>query len=180
MPVEREIKFPAVLYALDKAILLVDLTGDAKDNDTHKPLNSKDSLDFLYKTLTDNPSIVIELSAHTDSRGSTKHNNDLSQARAQSCVDYLVTKGIPVERMIAKGYGKTKLKIVDAVINKQKTKAEKEALHAVNRRTVFKILNWDYVDPKAPKTEIPKYHPKVSGEEDADKIETQPDPEKPH
>lgn len=179
-PVTAEIRFPAVLYALDKAVLLVDATGTAKGNDTGKPINSEDSLSFLLKTLTDNPSIVIELSAHTDSRGSTKHNNDLSQARAQSCVDFLIAKGIPKERLVAKGYGKTKLKITDAQIAKVKTKQEKEALHAINRRTVFKILNWDYVDPKAPKTDIPKYHPKVSGEEDADKIETQPDPEKPH
>ncbi|MGZ3941934.1 MAG: OmpA family protein [Bacteroidia bacterium] len=179
-PVTAEIRFPAVLYALDKAELLIDPTGSAKGNDTGKPLNSEDSLAFLVKTLTDNPTIVIELSAHTDSRGSTAHNNDLSQRRAQSCVNFLISKGIPAERMVAKGYGKTKLKITDAQIAKVKTKQEKEALHAVNRRTVFKILNWDYVDPKAPKTEIPKYHPKVSGEEDADKIETQPDPEKPH
>jgi peptidoglycan-associated lipoprotein len=174
MPVEAEIKFPAVLYALDKANLLIDPTGNAKGNDTHKPINSEDSLASLLKTLNDNPSIIIELSAHTDSRGSAKHNLDLSQARAQTCVDWLISKGIPAERLVAKGYGKTKLKISDAQIAKAKTKEEKEALHAINRRTVFKILSWDYVDPKAPKTEIPKYHPKVSGEEDADQIPDAP------
>lgn len=173
-PVTAEIKFPAVLYALDKATLLKDLDGTAKENDTHKPLNSEDSLAFLLKTLNDNPSIIIELSAHTDSRGSAKHNQDLSQARAQTCVDWLISKGIPKERMIAKGYGKNKLKITDAQIAKAKTKQEKEALHAINRRTVFKILSWDYVDPKAPKTDIPKYHPKVSGEEDSEKIPDAP------
>ena len=161
-----EIRFPAVLYALDKAELLVDASGTMKGNDTQKPLNSKDSLDFLYKTLIDNPTVVIELSAHTDSRGSDPHNDKLSQARAQSCVDYLVSKGIPLARMKPKGYGKHKLLYSDAVINKLKTKQEKEAMHAKNRRTVFRILNWDYIDPNAPKTEIPKYHPKVSGEED--------------
>ena len=76
--------------------------------------------------------------------------------------------------MKAVGYGKRKLKITDAQIAKEKTKEGKEAMHAVNRRTVFKILSWDYVDPKAPKTEIPKYHPKVSGEEDANQIEDAP------
>jgi len=178
-PVTAEIRFPAVLYALGKAELLVDATGSAKGNDTGKPINSEDSLSFLLKTLADNPSIVIELSAHTDSRGSNAANLELSQKRAKTCVDFLIAKGIPTERLVAKGYGELKLKITDAQIAKAKTKQEKEALHAVNRRTVFKILNWDYVDPKAPKTEIPKYHPKVSGEEDADKIETQPE-EKPH
>jgi len=160
---EGEIRFPAVQYELGKSTLLE---------------QSKDSLNFLFKTLTDNPSIIIELSAHTDSRGSDKINVPLSQARAQSCVDYLVSKGIPVERMKAKGYGKTKLKITDAQIAKAKTKEEKEALHQLNRRTVFKILSWDYVDPKAPKTEIPTYHPKVLNEEDADKIETTPGSDK--
>ena len=156
---EGEIHFPAVLYELGKADLLP---------------QSKDSLNFLYKTLTDNPTIKIELSAHTDSRGSDKINIPLSQARAQACVDYLISNGIPAERMVAKGYGKTKLKITDAQIAKAKTKQEKEALHALNRRTVFKILSWEYVDPKAPKTQIPTYHPKVEGDEDADKIPDAP------
>lgn len=171
---EGEIRFPAVLYALGKAELLVDVAGTDKANDTHKPLNSKDSLNALYKTLTDNPTIIIELSAHTDSRGNAALNEKLSQARAQSCVDYLISKGIPAERMKAVGYGKRKLKITDAQIAKGKTKEEKEAMHQANRRTVFKILSWDYIDPKAPKTEIPKYHPKVSGDEDANTIEDAP------
>jgi len=173
-PVTPEIKFPAVLYALDQATLLIDGTGTGKGNDTGKPLNSEDSLAFLLKTLSDNPTIIIELSAHTDSRGSDKHNADLSQARAQTCVDWLISKGIPAERLKAKGYGEKKLKVTDAQIAKAKTKQEKEALHAVNRRTVFKILSWDYIDPKAPKTDIPKYHPKVSGEEDSEAIPDAP------
>ncbi|MFL5754237.1 MAG: OmpA family protein [Bacteroidia bacterium] len=156
-PVEAEIKFPAVQYDLGKATLRKE---------------SEDSLNYLLKTLNDNPTIVIELSAHTDSRGSTASNDKLSQARAQSCVDYLISKGIPQARLVAKGYGERKLKITDAQIAKAKTKEEKEALHQLNRRTVFKILNWDFVDPTKPKVEIPKYHPPVKGEEDADKIET--------
>ncbi|MGV2481350.1 UNVERIFIED_CONTAM: OmpA family protein, partial [Salmonella enterica subsp. enterica serovar Weltevreden] len=86
---KAEIRFPAVLYALGRAELLNDPTGTMKDNDTHKPLNSKDSLDFLYQTLIDNPSIVIELQSHTDSRGSDVSNQKLSEARAKTCVDYL-------------------------------------------------------------------------------------------
>lgn len=155
---EGEIKFPAVQYDLGKATL--------------RP-ESKDSLNYLYQTLIDNPTIIIELSAHTDSRGTTPANDKLSQARAQSCFDYLVNeKHIAAARIKPVGYGERKLKITDAQIAKAKTKEEKEALHQLNRRTVFKILSWDYVDPTKPKTEIPKYHPKVSGEEDADKIET--------
>jgi outer membrane protein OmpA-like peptidoglycan-associated protein len=89
-----------------------------------------------------NPTITIELSAHTDSRGTTKSNDELSQKRAQSCVDYLISKGIPKERITAKGWGERKLKVTDAQITKEKTKEGKDALHAINRRVVFKILSW--------------------------------------
>lgn len=151
-PVEREIRFPAVLYELAKADL--------------KP-ESKDSLNFLYQTLIDNPTIIIQLSSHTDSRGSDAKNQILSQARAQSCVDYLANeKKIPLARLQAKGFGETRLLVKDDVINKAKTKEEKEALHQKNRRTVFSIVSWDYVDPNAP-AEAPKVKPKVApGEED--------------
>ncbi|MBA3679643.1 MAG: PD40 domain-containing protein [Bacteroidetes bacterium] len=139
-PVEREIRMPAVLYALGSAELLP---------------QSKDSLNFLYQTLIDNPNITCQLNAHTDSRGDAKKNLELSQRRAQSCVDYLVNeKKIPVARLSAKGYGKTMLLITDDVIAKAKTKQEKEALHALNRRTNFSILSFDYVDPNAPKTPV--------------------------
>lgn len=172
-PVKAEIRFPAVLYALGKWDLMVDPDGTNPSNETHKPINSKDSLNFLYQTLIDNPTITIELSAHTDSRGSTKSNDELSQKRAQSCYDYLVNeKKIAADRIKPVGYGEHKLLIKDDVIAKAKTKEEKEALHQKNRRTVFKILSWEYQDPNAPKSEKPVYKPQVKGEEDADKIET--------
>lgn len=156
---EGEIRFPAVLFETSKWEV--------------RP-QFQDSLNFLYKTLIDNPTIIIELGAHTDSRDSEQRNKILSQNRAQSCVDYLVSKGIPKERMIAKGWGEGKLKATEMHLSKAKTKEDKDALHAINRRVVFRILSWDYVDPKAPKTEIPKYHPKVSGEEDSGTIEDAP------
>lgn len=156
-PVKAEIRFPAVQYDLGKATL--------------RP-ESKDSLNFLYQTLIDNPSIVIELQAHTDSRGNNKANQKLSEERAQSCVDYLVNeKKIPMARLQSKGWGEEKLLIKDAVINKAKTKEEKEALHQKNRRTVFRIVNWDYVDPNAPKSDKPIYKPQVKGEENSENME---------
>ncbi len=153
-----EIRFPAVLYDLGKSTL--------------RP-ESKDSLNFLYQTLIDNPSIVIELQAHTDSRGNDKANQKLSEERAKSCVDYLnIEKKIPMARLMSKGWGEKKLLVKDDVINKAKTKEEKEALHAKNRRTVFRIVNWDYVDPNAPKSDKPIYNkPVVTGEENSDSIE---------
>jgi peptidoglycan-associated lipoprotein len=140
-PVEKEIRMPEIIYDLGSAAL--------------KP-ESKDSLMFLYNILKDNPKIVCELNSHTDSRGKADANMKLSQDRAQSCVDFLVKeKGIPVDRLVAKGYGMTQLLVSDAEIAKAKTIEEKEALHQKNRRTSFKILNFNYVDPNAPKTNAP-------------------------
>lgn len=156
-PVKDEIKLPSILFDLAK--------WDVKPQ-------FQDSLNFLYNVLQKNPTIIIELSAHTDSRGATKANDELSQKRAQSCVDYLISKGIPKERMTAKGWGERKLKIQDAAIKKEKTKEGQEALHSINRRVVFRILSWDYIDPTKPKVEIPSYHPPVKGEEDSEKLET--------
>jgi peptidoglycan-associated lipoprotein len=76
----------------------------------------------------------------------------LSAARAQSCVDYLVKeKGIPEARLTAKGFGATQPLISDAQIKAAATKEEKEALHQKNRRTTFRVLSFDFVDPNAPK-----------------------------
>lgn len=133
-PFSTEIEFPKVLYDLGKWELQV--------NDS---VNSKDSLNYLYQTLVDNPTIVIELSAHTDSRGRDASNQTLSKKRAQSCVDYLIEKGIPADRMQAVGYGESSLKISDEAIAKLPTVQEREAAHQENRRTVFKVLRNDYV-----------------------------------
>ena len=111
-------------------------------------INSKDSLDFLYNTLIDNPNIVIELQAHSDCRGGDDYNLKLSQRRAQACVDYLVTKGISVERMKALDYGETKplMKGLECdAISDLSTVEEQEAAHQKNRRTQFIVLRSDYV-----------------------------------
>ena len=139
---EKAIDFPEVQYALDKAELLVDTLEASLGK-----INSKDSLDFLYSTLIDNPTIVIELQAHTDCRGGDDYNQKLSQRRAQSCVDYLIFKGIPAERMKAVGYGEAKPKMegleCDAIADLS-TSEEQEAAHQKNRRTQFIVLNFDY------------------------------------
>lgn len=130
------IDFPEVQYAYNKSELLV-----------NEATNAKDSLNYLYNTLMENPTIIIELQAHTDCRGKDAYNQKLSQARAQSCVDYLVTKGIPAERMVAKGMGETiprALGLECETIKKMPTKEEQEAAHQRNRRTQFKVLSYDY------------------------------------
>ncbi len=99
---------------------------------------SKSVLDTLYDILKDNPQIVIELSSHTDSKGSDKYNLDLSQKRAESCTNYLITeKGIAKERVTAKGYGET----VPVAPNTKPDGKDDEEGRAKNRRTEFKIIN---------------------------------------
>jgi len=124
------LRFPKVEYALDKA----ELTG-----------NSKDSLNYLVKLLKDNPTIVIQLDAHTDQQGSVGHNKPLSQARAQSCVDYLISQGIDSARLKAKGWWFSQPLISTAEIAKMKTKEQKDAAYQTNRRTEFRVLSFDYV-----------------------------------
>jgi outer membrane protein OmpA-like peptidoglycan-associated protein len=88
-------------------------------------------LDKLIAVLKDNPSIRIELSSHTDARSGDAYNLDLSQRRAQSAVDYMVSKGIAADRLVAKGYGESQLIIPNA---------QTEEEHQVNRRTQFKVI----------------------------------------
>ena len=65
------------------------------------------ALDTVVQVLVFNPTITIELMAHTDHVGSDQFNFELSQKRAQSVVDYLIEKGINPQRLVAKGYGET-------------------------------------------------------------------------
>lgn len=133
-----------------KTILLDQLKTGAKvvlknifydyDKATLRP-ESKLELDKLYELLVQNPKLKIELSAHTDSRGSDDYNLNLSQSRAQSCVDYLLSKGIGKERIVAKGYGEQQPFIKEEEINKMNSENEKEKAHQLNRRTEIKIID---------------------------------------
>lgn len=94
--------------------------------------------DRLLTLLRERPNIRIEISAHTDSRGSAASNQDLSERRAQSVVNYLVSNGINRSRLVSRGYGESRLKnrCADGV-------GCTEAEHAENRRTEFRVLNVD-------------------------------------
>ena len=120
------------------------------------------ALDKLVETLNDNPTITIELGAHTDSRGSDADNQTLSQRRAQSVVDYLIEKGISKARLTSKGYGESQPKVVDDklaaqysflrngitltedYINSLPSMDEQDIAHQINRRTEFRVLKTDY------------------------------------
>ena len=121
------------------------------------------SLNKLFETLEDNPSIAIELSSHTDYRVGTKMTNEeLSQLRAQSVVDFLISKGIDKKRLTAKGYGASAPKMVDLkyadlypflkvgdvltpeFIQKLNDKSQQEICHQINRRTEFRVTSTNY------------------------------------
>jgi peptidoglycan-associated lipoprotein len=124
------------------------------------------ALDKLVETLNDNPSITIELMSHTDSRGSDADNLILSQKRAQSVVDYLISKSISADRLVAKGYGESQPKLVDKKLAQQylflpentvlddkfieqlPSSDLQEIAHQINRRTEFKVLSIDYKSSK--------------------------------
>ena len=120
------------------------------------------SLDNLVETLNDNPNVTIELMSHTDSRGTPADNQELSQKRAQSVVDYLISKGIASDRLQAKGYGESQPKVVDERIAEeyeflsegdiltesfinQLPPEQQEMAHQINRRTEFRVLSTDYI-----------------------------------
>jgi len=97
---------------------------------------SKLEVDLLYNILVNNPRLIIELGAHTDSKGADRYNLNLSQRRAQSVVNYLAEKGIPKKRLIAKGYGETK----PIAPNNNPDGSDNPKNRQLNRRIVFKII----------------------------------------
>ena len=130
LQVGQTIKLENIYYDFDKASL--------RDS-------SKLELNKLIGFLEENPTISIELSSHTDSRGRDEYNLDLSQRRAQTVVDYLIESGIDTERIVAKGYGETK-PVVACPDPKDCTKEQ----HQLNRRTEFTILSIGGVDEEEP------------------------------
>jgi outer membrane protein OmpA-like peptidoglycan-associated protein len=102
---------------------------------------SMEILDKIVDILKLNDNLTIELSSHTDARGNDEYNMKLSQGRAQSCVDYIIAKGIAKKRIQATGYGETKPIIPEAEINKMVPKSEEfETAHQKNRRTAFRVI----------------------------------------
>lgn len=128
----NEIRIPVTLtltkIVKNKAIVVENIFYDY-DKANIRP-DAAVELDKLVQTLNDNPQITIELSSHTDSRGKDAYNQALSQRRAQSAVDYIISKGIDKNRITARGYGETQ-----PVIKNAKTEEEFQR----NRRTEFKV-----------------------------------------
>ena len=136
-----------IFYEYDKATLTAESTA---------------SLNELVKLLELNPNVTIELGSHCDFRGSDNYNQRLSQARAESVVEYLTAAGIEKERLTAAGYGEESPKVVtkklsekhtflkegdiltEEFIDALDTEEQKEVCHALNRRTEFQVLRTTY------------------------------------
>ena len=97
--------------------------------------DAKVELNKLVELMSDNPEIVVEISSHTDARGSDELNMKLSESRSQAAVDYIVSKGISSARLRAKGFGETKL--VNKCGNDVKCT---DTEHQKNRRTEFQVV----------------------------------------
>ena len=154
---EYVLQFP--LANISAPVLIENIFYDF-DKATLRP-ESQTALDELVKLLNDNPNITIELSAHTDNRGSDQYNERLSQQRAQNVVSYLIQKGIEPERLTPKGYGEAKPKRIkrkvaekypflkegdilnDTLINTL-SEEQQEQCHQLNRRTEFIVLRTTY------------------------------------
>lgn len=148
-----------VLTPINKPVVLENIFFDF-DKATLRP-ESKEGLDELIDLLTINPNVTIELSAHTDRKGSDEYNIPLSQRRAESVVNYLIAGGIASDRLTAVGKGKKEPKTVTkAVVKKydflqegevlteefieQLPPEQQEMADQVNRRTEFKVLSVTY------------------------------------
>jgi peptidoglycan-associated lipoprotein len=142
-----EISMPLVQYPYNETVLLI--------NDE---VNSADSLNFLLEIMQNNPKFKIQLEAHTDFRGKDDYNLKLSEGRAKTCVDYLISKGIAADRMVPVGMGEKQprtlitdnsgFKAGTVLTEKYITalaKEQQEAAHTLNRRTIFKIIDTNYV-----------------------------------
>lgn len=129
---------------LDKSIVLENIYYDLDKADIRA--DAALELDKMVTILTDNPGIKIELSSHTDSRQTAAYNDDLSKRRAQSAVSYIISKGIETERITARGYGESQLIISDDEINNLPTEEAKEAAHQRNRRTEFKVIEYQKIE----------------------------------
>lgn len=121
---------------IDKAIVVENIYYDYDKWDIRP--DAAIELDKLARLFTDNPGLSFELGSHTDSRATDLYNLVLSEARANSAVDYLIRKGVDPRRITAKGYGE-KMPVNRCVNGIECTEEE----HQANRRTEFKVTKVD-------------------------------------
>lgn len=113
--------------------------------------NSRVELAKLERLMKNNPSVKIEISGHTDSKGSDTYNQKLSQKRAEAVVKYLVDRGIDASRMIGVGYGETR----PIAINTNEDGSDNEEGRAMNRRIELQITESDGKKDIVKKIDVP-------------------------
>ncbi|MDA9307826.1 OmpA family protein [Flavobacteriaceae bacterium] len=117
--VEDQIVLNPILFDLDKSNIKAQAAFE---------------LDKVVSVMNKYPEMVIAVGSHTDSRATDAYNLRLSEARAQSTVQYIISKGISGKRISGKGYGESQPK-VSCGDNCS------EAEHQLNRRSEFTIVN---------------------------------------
>ena len=146
------------LEATLKEIILPKIEYDYNSADLR--MKSKEALDALIIVLIENPNVVIQLRSHTDNRAGDDFNMELSQRRAQICVDYMVAKNIEPKRLVAIGMGENEPYVMDVkdgrlkpgmILNEEfiqqlKRKKDVEKAHQYNRRTDFKVVLDSFYD----------------------------------
>ena len=155
---EYTLQFP--LASITAPVLIDNIFYDF-DKATLRP-ESAEALDQLVALLNENPNVTIELSAHTDYRGSEEYNKRLSQRRAESVVNYLIEHGIASDRLTPVGYGKEKPKeirrkvaekypflkekdvLTEEFIKTLEDEEQQEECNQLNRRTEFRVLRTTY------------------------------------
>lgn len=136
----------------NKIFVLDNIYFDYDKNDIRS--DAAFELNKLVVLLNDNPEIKIEMGSHTDSIASDAYNNELSQRRANSTVEYLIQHGIATDRLSAKGYGES----VPVARNTNPDGTDNPEGRARNRRTEFKIV--DIIN-------LPKTHPLAEPDDNA-------------
>ena len=154
---EYVLQFP--LANISAPVLIDNIFYDF-DKATLRP-ESTAALDELVRLLNENPNITIELSAHTDYKGSDAYNEGLSQRRAESVVNYLIEHGIATDRLTPKGYGEGKPKTIKRKVAEKYSflkegdvltesfitalpEEQQEQCNQLNRRTEFIVLRTTY------------------------------------
>ncbi len=125
-----DLDFELTPIVMKKEIALNDIYYDFDKANLREP--SKIELDKLVSMLRETPKVRVQISSHTDTRGTDKYNDKLSAERAKSVVDYLILSGISKSRLVSRGYGKR-----NPVIRNARSEAE----HQANRRTTFQVLD---------------------------------------
>ncbi len=104
--IELEMDLQVVMDTIYKEILVLPDIHFEFDKAIIKP-ESYPILDSIARWLLSNPSMIVEIAGHTDNIGSAEYNLKLSQRRAEAVRQYLINKGVPPERIYARGYGET-------------------------------------------------------------------------